>query len=311
MKTLVCLLILLLGSSGTKAQNLILNGDFGNFISCPTTLGMIDSAEFWINATINGTPDYFYQCSSPLFAGVPQNQVGFQQPHSGEGYGGLYLWQPLMINYREYMEGQLSTPLTAGACYHFEMFISLANFMKHTASNIGVFFSDTLISGVIGAQIQSFTPQITNPTGSYPDTATWMQVSGNFTAAGGESFIIIGNFDLDGAVDSVLVSPMALWAGTHVYVDDISLTPCTGINDPPAAVTTHVFPNPAHNVLHVETNDQSPSEIIIYNYAHQVVLQQWFTSKTTIDMDHLELGIYFYRIQPKKGDAVTGKFTKL
>src|SRR4030095_12118487 len=199
MKTLVCLLTILV-TSRTGAQNLVLNGDFELFYSCPTALSMIDSAQFWSNATINGTPDYFHQCSNPFFAGVPVNQLGYQPPHRGEGYAGVYRRQG-RNNYRGYMEGELASPLTAGTCYHFEMFINLSNFMKHTASNIGAFFTDTYISGVIGAQVQSFIPQVVNLPGAYPDTATWMQVSGNFTATGGEDYIIIGNFDVDAAVD--------------------------------------------------------------------------------------------------------------
>ncbi len=309
MKTLYSLLIILFVSSGTRAQNLVLNGDFALFYSCPTALSMIDSVQFWNNATINGTPDYFHQCSNPFFAGVPVNQVGYQLPHSGEEYAGLYLWQG-NNNYREFMEGQLSAPLTSGTCYHFEMYLSLSNYMKHTASNIGVFFSDTMITGILGFQMQAFTPQVTNPAGAYPDTASWMLVSGNYTAAGGESFIIIGNFDPDGAVDSLLVNPFGLWSGTHVYVDDVSLTVCTSVNDLSSA-KVHTFPNPVLNFLNVETDNQEPTEINIYNYNLQVVIRQYFTSRTIIDMSHLGSGIYFYKIQSDKGIAITGKVNKL
>lgn len=309
MKKLICIFMLFLATARSDAQNLVLNGDFEIYSSCPVALSMIDSATFWSNATNNGTPDYFHYCGNPLFAGVPQNAIGYQSPYTGEGYAGLYLWQG-GNNYREFMIGQLSSSLVTGTCYHFEMFISLANRVKHTASNIAVYFSDTIITGITGLQMQTFTPQIANPPGNYPDTATWIPVSGNFTANGGENYLIIGNFDVDAALDTILVSPMALWPGTHVYVDAVSLTICTGIEES-SPVGIHVFPNPVSDVLHIETCQGIPSECILYNSSLQKIYQQRYTGNTSVNMNKFSPGIYFYEIRSEKNNVVRGKVIRL
>src|SRR5688500_1986363 len=144
MKNLICILLFISFIKGVDAQNLVLNGGFNQMIGCPTALSMIDSTAFWTNPTINGTPDYFHQCGNPFFAGVPVNGLGYQQPFNGEGYAGVHRWQQGLINYREYLHGELATPLVAGQCYYFEMYISLANFSEYNSPDIGVLFSDTM-----------------------------------------------------------------------------------------------------------------------------------------------------------------------
>src|SRR5688572_21579405 len=98
-------ILLLVLSPFAGAQNLVMNGSFDQVLGCPTALSMLDSTASWQNPTINGTPDFFHVCSSPFFAGVPMNGLGYQQPHSGESYAGIHRWLPSAINYREYMEG--------------------------------------------------------------------------------------------------------------------------------------------------------------------------------------------------------------
>ncbi|HEX5000914.1 MAG TPA: T9SS type A sorting domain-containing protein [Bacteroidia bacterium] len=309
MKLFCTFLLVVALSCGASAQNLVLNGGFDQMLGCPTALSMIASSEFWMNPS-NGTPDYFHQCASPFFAGVPINQLGFQFPHSGEAYGGIHRWQDGLINFREYLEGTLSAPLVAGTCYHFEMFISLANFSKFNAPDIGVLFSDTLMSGMLNTQMLTFTPQISNPSTNLPDTATWLPVTGNFTATGGENFIIIGNFNDDATIDTSLYNAFALWPITYVYIDDVSLTPCTGNQEITSAPLVRVYPNPVASQLHVASRTANPADFILYDLAMRTINRFQFTGSASLDFSGYQPGVYFYSIRFENGEVVNGRLLK-
>jgi len=73
------------------AQNLIVNGDFEDYTTCPWALSQLDFAQYWINpTTVNGgTPDYYNACCTSTWVGVPKNNFGFQNAYSGSAYGGV------------------------------------------------------------------------------------------------------------------------------------------------------------------------------------------------------------------------------
>src|ERR1700740_2272350 len=107
----------------TKSQtNLIYNGDFEIYSSCPTGYSdpsqvpnyEINKCQGWTTPTY-GTSDYFNICSSNPFVGVPTNGLGIQQPYNGNAYCGFLA---LSFNgqgscysgdyWFEYIQGQLS-----------------------------------------------------------------------------------------------------------------------------------------------------------------------------------------------------------
>jgi uncharacterized repeat protein (TIGR01451 family) len=78
-------------------------------------------------------------------------------------------------------------------------------------------------------------------------------------------------------------------------VTDIIGTP-SGITQVSAAtVAPHIYPNPAHNELHIEGTDIHSIEIT--NLLGQVVLSNNYTStSTTLNIESLQSGIYFVRV---------------
>src|SRR5689334_18096350 len=119
-----------------NSQNLLPNGSFEDTVSCPNSTGDIQESLYWIRATA-GTSEYFHPCSGAT--GVPDNPYGNQLPQNGIAYAGLYLGST--NNNREYIESPFTDTLTADSCYHFEMYVSLAN-TNYTTDNIQVYFSD-------------------------------------------------------------------------------------------------------------------------------------------------------------------------
>ncbi|MEP7265972.1 MAG: hypothetical protein ABI772_15820, partial [Bacteroidota bacterium] len=223
----ITFLILLITCSVIQAQNLIPNGDFEQYSGCPDYEGQIDSALYWKNPTsVNnggGTSDYLNQCAtSGSFVGIPENGLGYQPARSGAGYGGILLYVLAAASYREYIETPFTSPLVAGSCYHFEMYINLANNCYFNTDDIGIYFSNTLISGITNDDPLPFLPQLNNTAGNFPDTLNWTLVSGNYTAAGGESYLIIGNFK-DDASTNVVIANNAFLTAAYFYIDDVSL----------------------------------------------------------------------------------------
>ena len=236
MKKIITIYILLTCGIG-YGQNLVPNGDFEQFSGCPTNWGQIDSALFWMNPTIvgagGGSPDYFNSCATSFLVNVPSNPIGFQIPHSGNAYGGILLYHLFVgSNIREFIEVPLVSPLIANQQYHFEMYANISDDGAASTDAIAVYFSDTVISGVNNALPLPFNPQINNISGNFLDSLNWTLVSGDYTALGGESYLIIGNFKDDSLTTTIPNNTPENGSAPVAYalIDDVSLTLITGTN---------------------------------------------------------------------------------
>jgi Secretion system C-terminal sorting domain len=303
-----------------KGQNLVLNGDFEQYSACPTYFAqLVPNATFWQNPSTNqlgvsGTPDYFNQCSFSNFTSVPTNNWGYQLAHSGQAYCGLALFLTTEPNYREYIEGTLSSPLVADSCYTMEFYINKGNTCKRATDAFGVYFSDFLISGINNYLPLPFVPQLNNVTGNFiTDTANWVLFSQTYTAHGGETHFIIGNFKNDSNTNIILTDNIGVSDDGYVYIDDVSLvqTVClTGINSESSNSTVQVFPNPIVDKLFIKTGTNSLSEIILYDIASRNLLQQKFMNSVSINTEQLAKGIYLYEVRNKNGVIKKGKVVK-
>ena len=223
-------------------NNLLVNPSFEDYLDCPKHIdatGTLTIVEGWYQPTA-GSADYFNSCGSRE-CGVPVNKLGKQQPHSGNGYCGIYCSK---TEYREYLQTELSEPLQAGIIYEIEFFVSLSEYSSGAVATLGALLTSERISDssrsvlmmqehrIINKRItQTFLteyhPQVVNPYDSILlDTEGWMCVHGTFTAQGGERFLTIGNFA--NADHSNLVFPENLTytlPGSYYYVDDVSIRP--------------------------------------------------------------------------------------
>jgi hypothetical protein len=303
MKKIVLLIIVIATAVAGKGQNLVPNGDFEIHTNCID--GTISNAVPWSNPT-GGTPDYFNQCASSGGFGVPDNGFGHQFAHSGNAYCGviLYYQDNGLGLYREYIEAPL-TALTAGTCYHFEMYMNLTEvYSRYNTTDVGVYFSNTLISGVPGHYPLPYTPQIINPAGNYPDTIGWTLVSGNYTALGGESYLIIGNFGDSINPDTVLFNSSITWNESYVFIDDVSLTPCTGIEQLNNIEAITIYPNPAKEYFGLRISDfglNKKYELKIIDILGKEILKSAINNpQSEINIKSFQKGIYFVEINNGK-----------
>jgi hypothetical protein len=290
------------------SQNLIPNGDFEFYTGCPTNNSQLDLAAPWFNPAPgpNGaTPDYYNQCSTNVVASVPGTTGQYQPAHSGGGYAGIYLYSYYFSSpYREYIEVPLTNSLTSGDCYHFEMFVNLADICGFTTDDIHIYFSDTIIQNVHNYDVLPYQPQIRNSTGAYPDTLNWMTVSSDYTAHGGENYLIIGNFDNDSNTTLQFyqnLHPQYL----YILIDDISLYKCNATSAI-EEVNSGSLIYSGDNLLHYYTGE---SFLSIYDLSGKRIIASGVKGNGLIDCSRFNSGLYLYTIT--SGSKIqTGKFFK-
>ena len=214
--------------------NLVPNWSFESIIKCPGAFGPPTAtyAVPWLNPN-NETPDLYSICDTqacypgpPPCTGVPFNDWGFQQPHTGTNYSGMVIYarpQAFSTNDREYIQVKLLDSLKAGKKYCMSFYTSLSNSAYYATSRVGCYISKGAVTN-FSQDLISEIPQIESPFHQYlTDTANWMQVQGQYTAIGGENYITIGNFYDDTNTDTYIANSAFKDYASYYYVDDASL----------------------------------------------------------------------------------------
>ena len=306
-------ILILLTCGICDGQNLVPNGDFEMYSTCPTGYSQITSALNWFNPAVfpgaGGSPDYYNQCAAlNSYVNVPNMVSGYQFAHSGGAFAGIGLWYSWGLA-REYIEVNLTSTLIANSCYHFEMYVNLADICKYTTNNIGVYFSDTLIGGINNAINLPFIPQINNISGNNPDTLNWILITGDYNAIGGENFLIIGNFENNLNTDTIMINNSGNPTQVYFYIDDVSLTICTGINELNEE-DFDIYPNPVKNELNVHIANNELTEIILYDITSKKVLEQKFKNSAVLNTSQLSSGMYLYELRCNNIVIRKGKIVK-
>ena len=324
MKNLLLLFLIFL-STCLSAQSLVPNGGFEEYLTCPDGFGQINKVLSW-SSTGNidlggGTPDFYHYCANSVIdsnlnnnVGVPLNQVGYQEAHSGAAYAGIILQDlDYVINLREYIQVKLKPGIVPGACYNFEMYLSVADVnSKYSTDDIGVCFTEDSITGHNSYwPLYYYTPQINNTLGNYPDTSSWTLISMEYTASGTERFMTIGNFNQIPLTDLITVNPEAYFNNCYVYVDDVSLTECgTSGNAALANKQVKLFPNPIQSELTITAFDQEPMEVCFYDLSNKLIKHLTVNNTSTITMDEFATGLYFYTCKSKSNPMIHGRVIK-
>lgn len=313
MKKGICLLVLLWLCIICKSQNLIPNGSFELFTGCPNNYSQIDSCISWMNPSTLGSPDYFNGCAVGTPAGVPDNLMGFQRAQDGVCYTGIFMGQPSGINVREYLEVPLITPLLPNTCYHFQMYVSLADRSRYTTHDIGVYFSDTPITNVNNYNVLPVLAQINNLIGNSFDTLNWTYVEGEYTAVGNEAYLLIGNFKDNPNTTFSLVNASSPLGSVYCYIDNVSLVPMlpcvTAIQDQRENSILDIYPNPCSSLLTIK-NQQEILQLKIFDLIGQEVFYSTVNNSIVeIDVSKFENGIYFAQVE-MRGRTLVQKFVK-
>ena len=290
------------------AQNLVPNNSFESIDTCyyhHLGSSAVSTAPPWDSPT-SGSPDLYNTCAS----NIPDSFTGYQYPHSGNGYVGEDFSSDSGPNIREYIQVELDTSLVAGQEYCVSFYVSLADKMRYACNNLGIYFSTTHTHINASYAPLNFTPQI-NDTNIVSDTTNWTLIYGQYTAQGGERYIIIGNFFSDALTDTIHSNPGGQLTDAYYYIDDVNVHCCR------CDSTTHlgveelgikneeleVYPNPNNGAFTINLNKEYKNiEIEITDVIGQVVYNAALkeTTQTTVQLS-VKSGIYFIEVKTEAG----------
>ena len=188
-----------------KGKNLVPNPSFEKHKNKSNT---IKNAMPWMNVA---TVDYYLKPDK-------KDTSRFKGARTGNCYAGLR-FQP---DYKEYAYVQLLEPLEKERTYHFKMYVRLLSKSTVTVKQLGVYFSDDpfkmgMIFDEEGMIDSTYRKGLSG--------AGWLRIQGDYTAHGGEKYIIIGNFRTKVKDDFVKKNKWDLFESreAYYYVDDVSL----------------------------------------------------------------------------------------
>lgn len=251
-------LLFLLSNFYSYAQNLVLNPSFETFSPCPVGPSELINASNWRDPFVNivgdtcSTSDLYNACS-PLGAmgvGVPNSIMGSQPARTGVGYAGIIIYEGISLmpgdcgslggsGWREYLEGELTSPMTAGQQYCVSFWVSLADAVKWGSSSFGVHLSNSPIAvhcGTVGSNSDlgsyGVTPQLVYSGPPILNTTAWTKLEWTYTATGGESYITIGNFSGNSSTNFTCSDANAMNPYAYYFIEDVSVEPnaCTVVN---------------------------------------------------------------------------------
>jgi gliding motility-associated-like protein len=205
--------------------NLVPNYSFETLISCPDNQGttFYSYTPPWFSPSLN-TPDIFNACALVPGMGVPNNVLGYQKAHTGQGYGG-FAWA-FTSSSCDYLSVKLNTALISGSKYCIVFFVNPGNYTAKGLDRIGAYLSMDSIHDATYAYLQ-YIPQIENPTGNIiTDTVNWTEISGEYIASGGEQFINIGVFRPDSMIQTAYIDTIHPGMWPYYFLDDVYVYLC-------------------------------------------------------------------------------------
>ncbi len=248
-------------------QNLVYNGDFEEYSSCPDNasspfeiLYQIEKCIGWTAPTY-GTSDYFNECAMDFFlngqvaqppaSAICQTCFGCQPPFNGNGYLGFYATSYTGgsgsdgyngIMWWEYVSGKLIEPLIAGEKYKYSMEISLSEVSDLMINEIGVYLSNIEVHTLNTASLNLEPQLIFQDSNFFNDTINWIHLETEFLADGGEQFITIGNFKDNITTDTLRRIPINIGQmSTYIFVDDVRIEKVIEIDSINSKPISNVF----------------------------------------------------------------------
>lgn len=303
--SIFCLWLITALSSG--AQNLVPNGSFEVYDSCPQVSAPVNVATPWVQATF-GTTDYYNACGT-FGSGVPMNSLGYQNAKEGLAYVGIAMYADNPgTNYREYIQVKMIDSLLLDSCYKLTFYVALAeNIDNYQVTHFSAYFSSNAIT-TSNYLVLPCTPQITyvDPAG-IGDTSSWYKVEGIFQSDGTEQHMTIGNFRDDASTTRIVYHAAAInygWA--YYYIDSVSLVKVNcpidiGIEENQNVKPFKLFPNPSNGTVSLQyvLNANDKAEMKIYDVTGKLINSNKLNSiGTQMDVQNnlLKNGVYFYQI---------------
>ncbi|MCB9033103.1 MAG: hypothetical protein H6553_04640 [Chitinophagales bacterium] len=187
--------------------NLVPNGSFNQVENCYTDDETFEFINDWYIPNTAST-DYFLKCRNKygLSRTIPySHKLGYQDCLDEDGYVGFLAYKSNMKHspkdYREYLAVQLKEPLKKEKKYILSAYFNLADTSVYAVYPISFGFTNhryyhpELILNYI--PIDSLTGSVDVVDYFIEDKVNWVKCEKEYTAKGGEQYLIIGNFKPD------------------------------------------------------------------------------------------------------------------
>lgn len=288
--------------------NLVKNGSFETITQCygqPAALGSDvfnwSNCEGWSNP-IYSSSDLW--CQNPIVGtAMPPNiiGVGYQTPRTGNNMAGIIIGEPILPNYREYIQNELISTLTENVNYLLTFYISVQD-LPCTISDIGVKFLSSKYQNNSEYNLFQFQPEVVNNSDEYIiDTLGWQKISLNYLANGTETHLIIGSFSDSSSLHSIDCESnfSGQYEGNYFFIDDVSIIE-----------SEFEMPNvftPNGDGINDEIDFsflQSNLSVQIINRWGNLVFQSTETTKKWDNSEQNTSGVYFYIVRDNKKNKI-------
>ncbi|NNL09213.1 MAG: OmpA family protein [Croceitalea sp.] len=219
-------------------QNLVVNGDFESYNTCPLHIVNIDKLLDDISLPTASSGDYYNECNKGEFS-VPLNFKGNQAAIGGSGYTGLYFYA--LNDYREYLQMNTAKTLRAKHPYKISIQVSLAESSTLAVKNMSVLLankkirlpnSSALTSGRLNKlENDEYYELALTADRSLTESDSWITLTAEFDARGFENHILIGNFS-DNENTRLLNNNQDVQSSdfSYYYVDNVVLEELPRVN---------------------------------------------------------------------------------
>ncbi|MFC5412064.1 T9SS type B sorting domain-containing protein [Larkinella bovis] len=196
------LVVCLPGIGMAQRGNLVPNGGFEEYRTCPRQDNLLGEAAPWYNPN-GATPDFYHQCFPTVQMELP--------PHSGQGLARLFL----DVSWAEYLQTPLKKPLVADECYFFELYVATPTPGKYLTGTLGAYFSEKPLTAPEKGLLTADPQILDNAISPSILQLHWERVSGYLKAKGGEQYLTLGSF-----------KRLPVFLGYYyLFIDDVSLLP--------------------------------------------------------------------------------------
>lgn len=309
MKIALSLICCVLVTPHAQGQNLVPNGSFEQYTTCPQFISSVYLTG-WENLHTSSA-DYFNACNQNGVADVPFNEFGYQEAADGQAYVGMATtalgggpW------YREIVGIELSQALQPGVpvCLSFQT--ALGGFGRvpwnstaYSSKGLGLMFFTTFpadwstyLYPNTAALHLDYVPM---------DTALWYSVTGVYVPDSAYTYIAVGNFFADSLSEHTLIDSTGYgqFGVAYAFVDDVrvsfDLNYCT-LAGPQVLDKNPIeaFPVPCGDILNIErpSSFQGLVSYVILDACGRAVRDGGLevSSTATVPLSGLDAG--FYRI---------------
>jgi len=171
-------------------------------------------------------------------------------------------------------------------------------------------------AGVEGDSATFFAYSFRHPEGEDPDTvamgATFLHDAAEWTDFSFPVYQISPNTPDTFNIQILSSGPSNFIVGSVLYVDDISISITTNVDETKEETSVTVYPNPTTDKVNFEVSStENNREIIIYDLTGRMITRSAFTNKkVTVDLDKFPQGVYTYRLMSENELLEAGSFVK-